>query len=65
MEARLATLTARRVSPQFILIASVITTEFVTLTVTVFVKGAFRPALGRALFSLSEKLFSTIPAFTK
>jgi len=43
----------------FILVASVITTEFVTLTVTVFVKKAFKPELASALFSVSENYFST------
>jgi hypothetical protein len=40
-----------------VLVASVITTEFVTLTVTVFVKEALKLERGRLLFSLSEKYF--------
>jgi len=48
---------------QVVLIASVITTEFVTLTVTVFVKKAFKPELASAHFALSENYFSTTSRF--
>ena len=52
-------LTALLAEAQVVLVASVIPTEFVTLTVTVFVKKAFKPDLARPLFSLSEIYFST------
>lgn len=52
-------MTAPLAKAQVVLVASVITTEFVTLTVTVFVKKAFKPELARTLFSLSENYFAT------
>ncbi|MGQ0762393.1 MAG: hypothetical protein ACT4OT_10335 [Acidobacteriota bacterium] len=61
-------LTARRVSAHFILVASVITTEFVTLTVTVFVKEAFKRRDGRPFsfdYPPMKNIFSTFPGFLK
>jgi len=56
-EALSRNLTAGHANIQVGLVASVITTEFVTLTVTVFVKKAFRPALGGALSPFLKIIF--------
>ena len=56
-EALARNLTACLAPAQVVLVASVITTEFVTLTVTVFVKKASKPDLAGALSSLSENYF--------
>jgi hypothetical protein len=60
LEVQSRNLNACRPVPNVALVASVITTEFVTLTVTVFVKEVLKPGLGTLSPSQNKNIFSGV-----